>query len=499
MIKAALTQERFSFKGQVYQFPAPGFRADRAHTVSDPAYIDPTDRRTDQAVDLSARAAESAADVGDGEFARFDPARRAPGPGHHHVASAGRGFARAAARLSRHGCARPQVRNCRSARDAAIMRDTFVADTEEEAVRIAGGPMMDRSISPTGAARASISTPARNCRPRRKRHLKKRLTYEFVRDRSVYFGPPEQDRAADPAPASRNGHFQRDFQDLLVRSAACGGARKRAPLGNRGDPRGPCRFARGTAQPVPRNRSGCPDQALSCSTSSANRAERVTKAAQRRAATSCSRSLHRAEDAAQQRHRAQLPGLRRRSVCQVPQIGDARIQRVQDAAGDLVAAAGKQHRVEAAKRLNIGSPVLCTRCRFGAIHSLTQGGHLLVTVARSMNGARHGRLQRGADLVDLARLFTRHGGDREHAALAAHDQALGFQRLQSGAHAGAADPEFARPSRARPGAFPAQAEAQNGLPQCLRAAVAALVSCLALMARYSIAAATAEPSESSGS
>jgi hypothetical protein len=40
VIKAALTQERFSFKGKVYQFPAPGFRADRAHTVKDPEYVD---------------------------------------------------------------------------------------------------------------------------------------------------------------------------------------------------------------------------------------------------------------------------------------------------------------------------------------------------------------------------------------------------------------------------------------------------------------------------
>ena len=50
VIKAALTQERFSFKGQVYQFPAPGFRADRAHTVNDPEYVDP---RTGELIKLS--------------------------------------------------------------------------------------------------------------------------------------------------------------------------------------------------------------------------------------------------------------------------------------------------------------------------------------------------------------------------------------------------------------------------------------------------------------
>jgi alkanesulfonate monooxygenase SsuD/methylene tetrahydromethanopterin reductase-like flavin-dependent oxidoreductase (luciferase family) len=41
VLKAALGQERFAFKGDIYQFPAPDFRADRAHSVDDPAYVDP--------------------------------------------------------------------------------------------------------------------------------------------------------------------------------------------------------------------------------------------------------------------------------------------------------------------------------------------------------------------------------------------------------------------------------------------------------------------------
>ena len=41
VLRAALTEDRFSYKGDIYQFPAPGFRADRAHTVNDPRYVDP--------------------------------------------------------------------------------------------------------------------------------------------------------------------------------------------------------------------------------------------------------------------------------------------------------------------------------------------------------------------------------------------------------------------------------------------------------------------------
>ncbi len=102
VIKAALTQERFSFKGEVYQFPAPGFRADRAHTVNDPAYVDPD---TGELVKLSIypRARQNPLPMWEVvNSLELDPPRRRPGPGHHHVAPAGGGTAGAAARLSRH-------------------------------------------------------------------------------------------------------------------------------------------------------------------------------------------------------------------------------------------------------------------------------------------------------------------------------------------------------------------------------------------------------------
>ena len=102
VIKAALTQERFSFKGEVYQFPAPGFRADRAHSVTDPEYVDP---QTGELIKLSIYPRARQKPLPMWEMVNsLDSirARGAPGPGHHHVAAAGRGLARAAARLSRH-------------------------------------------------------------------------------------------------------------------------------------------------------------------------------------------------------------------------------------------------------------------------------------------------------------------------------------------------------------------------------------------------------------
>ena len=74
----------------------------------------------------------------------------------------------------------------------AVMRDTFVADSEEEAVRIAGGPMMDALNFSNWRGPSVYLNPGEKLAAEEEAALKKRLTYDFVRDRSVYFGPPER-------------------------------------------------------------------------------------------------------------------------------------------------------------------------------------------------------------------------------------------------------------------------------------------------------------------
>ena len=74
----------------------------------------------------------------------------------------------------------------------AIMRDTFVADSEEEAVRIAGGPMMDSLNFSNWRGPGVYLDPGETLPAEQEAALKQHLTYEFVRDRSVYFGPPER-------------------------------------------------------------------------------------------------------------------------------------------------------------------------------------------------------------------------------------------------------------------------------------------------------------------
>ena len=295
VIKAALTQERFSFKGQVYQFPAPGFRADRAHTVNDPDYIDP---RTGELIKLSI----------------YPRARQQPLPmwevvnsldSIQHAARQDLGIImwrppvaalRERLRVYRDTLREATGKDLPPGARAAIMRDTFVADSE------AGG-RADRGRADDGFAQLLQLARARRL-PQSRRgaggragsgaeaapHLRVRARPQRV------FRAAGADRAADPAPAPRDRHLQRGVQDFMARAAARGGAGKRAPVGNRGDPGGTRRLAGGAARGRRRvtacvvrgaaqSRSGA-----SASTSRANRADRATKSAQRLAARSGARA-----------------------------------------------------------------------------------------------------------------------------------------------------------------------------------------------------------------
>ena len=191
VIKAALTQERFAFKGEVYQFPAPGFRADRAHSVTDPDYIDP---ESGELVKLSI----------------YPRARQTPLPmwemvnsldSIRHAAQQDLGIimwrppvASVAQRLRVY---RDTLREATGVElplgaRAAIMRDAFVADNEDEAVRIAGAPMMEALNFSNWRGPSVYLNPGETLPADEEAALKKQLTYDFVRDRSVYFGQPER-------------------------------------------------------------------------------------------------------------------------------------------------------------------------------------------------------------------------------------------------------------------------------------------------------------------
>lgn len=191
VLKAALGQERFAFKGDIYQYPAPGFRADRAHSVNDPAYVDPD---TNELVKLSI----------------FPRAKQKPLPPLWQMVNSIDSIRHAAKQdmgiiMWRPGVAslKERLREYREAvkastgKDqplgarAAIMRDTFVAGSEEEAFRVAGGPLMDALNFSNWRGPSIYLDPGETLSPEQEAALKKKLTWDFVRDRSIYFGPPE--------------------------------------------------------------------------------------------------------------------------------------------------------------------------------------------------------------------------------------------------------------------------------------------------------------------
>jgi alkanesulfonate monooxygenase SsuD/methylene tetrahydromethanopterin reductase-like flavin-dependent oxidoreductase (luciferase family) len=191
VIKAALTQERFSFKGDIYQFPAPGFRADRAHSVDDPDYVDP---QTGELAKLSI----------------FPRARQNPLPmwevvnsldSIQHAATQDLGIImwrppvaalRERLQVYRDTLHRTTGKDVPLGARAAIMRDTFVANSAEDAVRIAGGPMMDSLNFSNWRGPSVFLNPGETLPAEQEAALRKRLTFEFVRDRSTFFGPPDQ-------------------------------------------------------------------------------------------------------------------------------------------------------------------------------------------------------------------------------------------------------------------------------------------------------------------
>jgi alkanesulfonate monooxygenase SsuD/methylene tetrahydromethanopterin reductase-like flavin-dependent oxidoreductase (luciferase family) len=73
---------------------------------------------------------------------------------------------------------------------AAISRDTFVAESEAEARKIAEGPLMGSLNFSNWRGPRIFLNPGETLAPDVEAELKKKLTYEFVAKRSLFFGSP---------------------------------------------------------------------------------------------------------------------------------------------------------------------------------------------------------------------------------------------------------------------------------------------------------------------
>jgi alkanesulfonate monooxygenase SsuD/methylene tetrahydromethanopterin reductase-like flavin-dependent oxidoreductase (luciferase family) len=193
VLRAALTEERFSYKGDIYQFPAPGFRADKAHTINDPRYVDAA---TGELVKLTT----------------YPRPRQKPMPPMWQMVSEAHDAIRGAAALDMGVVMwRPTIAELKyrlqiykDAHDAefgtdiaigekaAVVRDTFIADSEAEARKIAEEACLGALNFANWRGPRIYLNPGETLSADMNAALTKKLAYDFVRPRALFFGSPQQ-------------------------------------------------------------------------------------------------------------------------------------------------------------------------------------------------------------------------------------------------------------------------------------------------------------------
>jgi alkanesulfonate monooxygenase SsuD/methylene tetrahydromethanopterin reductase-like flavin-dependent oxidoreductase (luciferase family) len=189
----ALTQDRFAHRGEHYAFPGPGFRADKAHSVTDDRYID---AETGELIRLTT----------------YPRARQKPMPPLWQVVSEDYESIRFCARNDMGVIMwRPTVKETRRRLEAyketweagngrtlalgtraALVRDTYVAESGDEARQIAGKAVMDALNFANWRGARIFLDPDELLTPDEEARLGKELTFDFVKDRALLFGTPDE-------------------------------------------------------------------------------------------------------------------------------------------------------------------------------------------------------------------------------------------------------------------------------------------------------------------
>jgi alkanesulfonate monooxygenase SsuD/methylene tetrahydromethanopterin reductase-like flavin-dependent oxidoreductase (luciferase family) len=191
VLRKALTEDRFAHRGDLFAFPAPGFRADKAHTVKDPNYIDAA---TGELVRLTTYPRPKQRPMPplwqvvseDYESIRFCARndmgiimwRPTPKEIRRRLAAYQEAWA---------GAGRAMV-----APRAALVRDTFVAESASEARRIAGKAVMDALNFANWRGARIFLDPDERLTAEEEARLGKELTFDFVNERALLFGAPDE-------------------------------------------------------------------------------------------------------------------------------------------------------------------------------------------------------------------------------------------------------------------------------------------------------------------
>lgn len=193
VLMAALVNDRFSYQGDIYTYPAPGFKTDRAHTVDNPDYIDPETGEVNkltiyprpyqkphppmwQVVSASPLSLQFAAENNMGIIMW------------RHTVK----FLKDRLRMYQDFASKAAGREIPFGARTVISRDTFVADSEKEARKIAEEATMSALNFSNWRGPSVYFDPDEKLDPELEASLNENLTYDFVSDRSLYFGSPDQ-------------------------------------------------------------------------------------------------------------------------------------------------------------------------------------------------------------------------------------------------------------------------------------------------------------------
>lgn len=191
ILKKAFTEPLFSFKGEFYTVPNPGFRWDRAHPVDDSKYID---AETKELTKISV----------------FPQPRQKPHPPLWQVVDSPLAVDYAARNDLGIIMWRPPVETLKErfqlyqrvtkeatgkdiplGRRCGIMRDCFVANTMAEARTMSEEYVMRYLNWSNWRGPKIFLRPGEVLDPEKDKALVKELTYDFVHERSLLFGTPD--------------------------------------------------------------------------------------------------------------------------------------------------------------------------------------------------------------------------------------------------------------------------------------------------------------------
>jgi alkanesulfonate monooxygenase SsuD/methylene tetrahydromethanopterin reductase-like flavin-dependent oxidoreductase (luciferase family) len=188
ILRLALSQKSFSYQGEKYQFPRPGFTWDK-RPVKDPAFVD---QESGEVISLPLMPPMVQAAPPFWQMVSSENSIEFAAENDLGIISWRPPVARLKSMFKKHNDAANKAgHNLNWGKGTGILRDTFTASSFQEAERVAGPVIMNHLNWANWRGPDVYLNPEEKLPQEEWEALKKELTYDFVHPRSLLFGPPE--------------------------------------------------------------------------------------------------------------------------------------------------------------------------------------------------------------------------------------------------------------------------------------------------------------------